>query len=410
MSRRDTSASGGRRAVRPPEVQTGASRRAFAARIVAWQATHGRHDLPWQSSRDPYRVWLSEIMLQQTQVATVIPYYARFCARFPDVQSLAAAPIVDVLGVWSGLGYYARARNLHACAKQVVERHGGRFPLDADALAQLPGIGRSTAGAIAALCAGAREPILDGNVKRVLARHFAIEGDPRTARIERRLWDTARSLLPRSADMAAYTQGLMDLGATVCRRRVPTCDACPLARTCRAHRSGRVEEFPAPQARRPLPVRRAWALLALHDRHVLLQRRPPAGVWGGLYALPQFDSAVRLGQMAVRLDADAALKALPPRRHAFTHFSLLLLPRRLDLRTLPPGLRDDDLLWLPLADIGTAPLPAPVHALLRDVADGKGDAAVGGSVRRVRRAGGAASQRAGSGPMSRATRKRDTML
>jgi A/G-specific adenine glycosylase len=342
--------------------------RGFAARLVAWQAAHGRQGLPWQGSRDPYRVWLSEVMLQQTQVATVIAYYERFCARFPDLAALAAAPLADVLSVWAGLGYYARARNLHACARQVVEHHGGRFPLAAGELVQLPGIGRSTAAAIAAFCAGAREPILDGNVKRVLVRHFAIEGDPGSAAVERALWEQAAALLPSAADMPAYTQALMDLGATVCTRQAPRCRACPLSSTCIAHANGRVEELPAPRPPRRVPERRAWALLALHEMRVLLQRRAPAGIWGGMYALPQFDSPSALRRAAAALDAAPKLQTLPPRRHAFTHFTLTLLARRLDVRSSPPVLREDDLLWLPLAQIDTAPLPAPVLALLREVA------------------------------------------
>ncbi len=347
------------------------SRRAFAARIVAWQAEHGRRGLPWQGSRDPYRVWLSEVMLQQTQVATVIPYYQRFCARFPDVGALAAAPLAEVLALWAGLGYYARARNLHACAQQVVREHGGRFPLQAEALAKLPGIGRSTAAAIAAFCTGAREPILDGNVKRVLARHFGIGGDPGSAAVERSMWALACELLPAASDMAAYTQGLMDLGATVCTRRSPRCSACPLARTCVARASGRIDELPGRRARRAQPLRRAWALLALHEGRVLLQRRQPAGVWGGLMALPQFDSVAALRRAAVGLAEAPKLRALPARRHAFTHFTLELRPRRLDIRRPVPRLREDDLVWLPLADIERAPLPAPVLALLREIAEAK---------------------------------------
>ena len=339
----------------------------FAARIVAWQAKHGRHDLPWQASRDPYRVWLAEVMLQQTQVATVVPYYLRFCERLPDLASLAAAPLVDVLSLWAGLGYYARARNLHACARQVVERFGGRLPVDAATLSQLPGIGRSTAAAIAAFCTGAREPILDGNVKRVLARHFAVAGDVTSSRTERMLREMAASLLPGSADMPGYTQGLMDLGATVCTRAMPECPACPLARTCAARASGRIDDYPSPRSRRTVPRKRAWALLAVHDGRVLLQRRAPAGVWGGLYALPQFDSAAALRRAAQAVDERPRLHALPPRRHAFTHFILTLLPRRLDVRSPQPRLREDDMLWLPLAEIETAPLPAPVRALLGEV-------------------------------------------
>jgi A/G-specific adenine glycosylase len=359
--------------------------RSFAARIVAWQAARGRRELPWQGTRDPYRVWLSEVMLQQTQVATVIPYYARFCARFPDVTALAAAPLADVLSLWAGLGYYARARNLHACARLVVENFGGNFPLDAQALARLPGIGRSTAAAIAAFCTGAREPILDGNVKRVLARHFAVEGDVGTSRVERELWDKAASLLPSSADMPAYTQGLMDLGATVCTRRAPGCGACPLARTCVAKATHRVDQLPVPRPRRTLRQRRAWALLALHENRVLLQRRAPSGIWGGLYALPQFESADALRRAAGEVDARPRLTRLPPRRHAFTHFTLTLMPFRLDVRSPPPALHEDDRLWLPLERIDTAPLPAPILALLREITRAGDGVAAGQPARTGRR-------------------------
>jgi A/G-specific adenine glycosylase len=352
-------------------------------------------------------------MLQQTQVATVVPYYTRFCARFPDVETLAAAPLADVLALWSGLGYYARARNLHACARQVVERFGGCFPVDASVLNRLPGIGRSTAAAIAAFCTNARVPILDGNVKRVLARYFAVEGDPSQAGVERMLWDKAAALLPPKSHMAAYTQGLMDLGATVCTRRAPKCGACPLRRSCAAKATGRVEQLPAARARRSLPSRRAWALLALHGNRVLLQQRAPAGVWGGLYALPQFASAAALRRAAGAIDCRPRLQALPPRRHAFTHFSLTLLPMRLDVRAPPRVLRESDLVWLPLEHIDTAPLPAPVLSLLRETARPAGTAATRRPV--GLRAGAAASrpeprQPSSSGSTPSATRKRDTML
>ncbi len=217
----------------------------LAERLLAWAATHGRRGLPWQSSRDPYRVWLSEVMLQQTQVATVIGYYERFSARFPTVAALAAAAPSEVMASWAGLGYYSRARNLHACARRVVDDFDGAFPRNAAALTSLPGIGRSTAAAIAALCFDERVPILDGNVKRVLARHFAIDGYPGVAAVERELWDRAASLLPQAgADMPAYTQAIMDLGAGVCTRRNPRCEACPLRSTCAALRQGRVGSLP----------------------------------------------------------------------------------------------------------------------------------------------------------------------
>ncbi len=337
----------------------------FAARVVAWQQDLGRRDLPWQGTRDPYRVWLAEVMLQQTQVATVIPYYRRFCARFADVQALAQAPIDDVLALWAGLGYYARARHLHACAREIVQQSGGSFPGSAVALGRLPGIGRSTAAAIAAFCFNERAPILDGNVKRVLTRYFGIDGFPGATAVERALWSLAESLLPKSDDMPAYTQGLMDLGATLCTRRAPDCDRCPLRRGCRAHRDGRVDELPAARPRKTPLQRQGWALLALHAGRVLLQRRGATGLWGGLLALPQFDSIELLQTAADALDGTVQLQPLAPRAHAFTHFTLTMRPYRLDLLRLPATLREDDQVWLPLADIESAPLPTPVRTLLR---------------------------------------------
>ncbi len=339
----------------------------FAQRVVAWHAKCGRRDLPWQGTRDAYRVWLSEIMLQQTQVATVVRYYARFLQRFPDVASLAAAPLAEVMRLWAGLGYYSRARNLHACARRVVSEHGGEFPRDALALAKLPGIGRSTAAAIAAFCFGARAAILDGNVKRVLARHFAVDGFPGASAVERRLWNLAEELLPQRRAMRAYTQGLMDLGATVCTRARPRCEACPVASTCLAFRTGRVAELPAPRPRKPVPTRRVHTLIAVHGDAVLVERRAPTGVWGGLLALPQFDSAAAL-HAAVRTLADGArARRLPARRHAFTHFTLAFTPHVVRVARLAPRAGEPGAEWLPLAQIETAALPTPIRALLRDV-------------------------------------------
>lgn len=341
----------------------------FAERVVAWHAAHGRHDLPWQRTRDPYRVWLSEVMLQQTQVATVVDYYARFLHRFPDVASLAAAPLADVMRLWAGLGYYSRARNLHACARRVVTELGGEFPRAAQALAQLPGIGRSTAAAIAALCFGERAAILDGNVKRVLARHFGIEGSPGAAAVERQLWQLAGELLPQRRAMPAYTQGLMDLGATVCTRARPRCEGCPVASTCAALRTGRVAELPAPRPRKPVPTRRVQMLVAVHGDAVLVEQRPPAGVWGGLLALPQFDGAAAL-HSALRTLADGVrARRLPARRHVFTHFTLEFTPHVVRLARIAQRAAEPGVVWLPLADIEAAALPTPIRALLRDVRD-----------------------------------------
>ncbi|WP_057110344.1 A/G-specific adenine glycosylase, partial [Bordetella pertussis] len=237
----------------------------FASRITAWQARHGRHDLPWQNTRDPYRIWLSEIMLQQTQVATVIPYYQRFLERFPDVAALAAARQEDVMPYWAGLGYYARARNLHRCAQEIMQRCVGRFPPRAEEIATLPGIGRSTAAAIAAFAYGERSPIMDGNVKRVFTRHFGIEGDPARRAVEQQLWALAAAQVQAAPDldMPGYTQGLMDLGATLCTRGKPACERCPVAQSCIARRDGRQAELPTPKARKAIPER-STAMLVLH--------------------------------------------------------------------------------------------------------------------------------------------------
>ena len=297
----------------------------FAEHLVAWQKEHGRHALPWQRTRDPYRVWLSEIMLQQTQVATVRAYYERFVARFGDVRALAAAEPGDVLAAWSGLGYYGRARNLHRCAQVVVADHGGEFPGTSVELAELPGIGRSTAAAIAAFCFGERVAILDGNVKRVLARVLAFGGDLADARSERELWQLASALLPAS-DIEAYTQGLMDLGATVCLPRAPLCLLCPVRGECAAARSGTQDRYPI-KSRRGVRGRRENAWLELRWRgDVWLVERPASGVWAGLWSLPELDS----------IDAfDAASAGWPGRGevldpfvHVLTHLDWHLQPVR----------------------------------------------------------------------------------
>jgi len=339
----------------------------LAARLIAWQRRHGRRGLPWQGSREPYRVWLAEVMLQQTQAATAAGYYERFVRRFPDLATLARAELDEVLALWSGLGYYARARNLHACARTVARTHGGVFPARAAELARLPGIGRSTAAAIAAFCFGERAAILDGNVRRVLARHFGIEGFAGEAAVERRLWVLAESLLPaRAADMGPYTQAIMDLGATLCTRSAPRCAQCPLAASCVARRAGRTAELPAPRPPRPAAHRRAHWLLAVGDDCVLLERRPPVGLWGGLLAPPSFASRRALALAAQTLAAAAPLRRWPPRRHAFTHFTLEFTPYLVEsapaTAAAEPGRH-----WWPLAALEQAALPAPVRALLRDV-------------------------------------------
>lgn len=348
--------------VRFPLVESELSEKStFAAAIVAWQRQAGRHDLPWQNTRDPYRIWLSEIMLQQTQVATVIPYYQRFLASFPDVASLAAAPVESVLAHWAGLGYYARARNLHRCAQEIMAVHGGEFPRSAAQLQSLSGIGRSTAAAIAAFAYGERAAILDGNVKRVLCRVFAIAEDVSRAAAERALWQRAESLLPAAEEMASYTQGLMDLGATLCTRRQPACARCPLADRCVAQREERQHLLPVARRRAKAPERQATFLLISDGHGVLLERRPARGIWGGLLAFPEAEAAQFLPQLGVEVQA---VCSLPPLRHVFTHFVLQIMPQLCRVSAPPSLLREGEYCWLPLAAAAQAGVPAPVRTLL----------------------------------------------
>jgi A/G-specific adenine glycosylase len=338
---------------------------AFAGRLVRWQARHGRHDLPWQRTRDPYRIWLSEVMLQQTQVATVIPYYERFLARFPDVKALARAPLDEVLALWSGLGYYSRARNLYAAARVVVQSYGNRFPRTRKALAVLPGVGRSTAAAIAVFAFGAREAILDGNVKRVLARHFAVRGYPGEKRIENRLWKIAEAELP-ARNIERYTQALMDLGAGVCARKRPQCSSCPLKMSCEAHARGKVEAYPAPRPRRALPHRETSMLLLLRSNEVLLEKRPLAGIWGGLWCLPEMPASADARAICKRRFGANRIQVtrLSLLRHGFTHFTLDITPVVCWLEGATPFLAEPGQVWLDLEEAAQAAIPAPVRKLL----------------------------------------------
>jgi A/G-specific adenine glycosylase len=347
----------------------------FAERIVGWQKQHGRHSLPWQNTRDPYRVWLSEIMLQQTQVATVLAYYERFTARFADVRALAAVDTGDVLAAWSGLGYYSRARNLHRCAQAVVAEHGGEFPTTSAALAELPGIGRSTAAAIAAFCFGERVAILDGNVKRVLARVLAFEGDLAEARAERELWAAATSLLP-ARDIAPYTQGLMDLGATVCTARSPHCLLCPARDACAAARAGTQDRYPV-KSRRLVRGRRDNVWLELRwQGAVWLVERGASGVWAGLWSLPELDSLDALD--SVTAGWPGAAERLDPFVHVLTHFDWHLRPVRW---TFPPRTSAATLgallaawpagRWLRDEEALALGLPAPLRKRLQIEANGR---------------------------------------
>ncbi len=336
----------------------------FAQRLIAWQKSHGRHDLPWQNTGDAYRIWLSEIMLQQTQVSTVTAYYLRFVDRFPTLADLAAAPQNEVLELWAGLGYYARARNLHACAQAVVSRHGGQFPRDPALIAELPGIGRSTAAAIAAFAYGVRAAILDGNVKRVLCRAFAISGFPGTSAVDKQLWALAESLLPAS-DIESYTQGLMDLGSSLCRRGKPDCAPCPLRSQCLAYRDGLQGELPTPKPRKTIPERLSRVLLISDGRHVLLERRPQSGIWGGLLALPELADSEDALTGAARLGfTPLASQPLPAIVHVFTHFRLTIEPTQVSVAKDMTLRNSAPYEWLDWSQVGLAALPTPLKRLL----------------------------------------------
>ncbi|GAB2181290.1 A/G-specific adenine glycosylase [Denitratisoma sp. agr-D3] len=342
----------------------------FATRLIAWQKKAGRHDLPWQNTTDPYRVWLSEIMLQQTQVATVIPYYLRFLERFPTLADLAAAPVEEVMPYWAGLGYYARARNLHACARAVVADHGGVFPRDPTLIAELPGIGRSTANAIAAFCFKAPVPILDGNVKRVLARCYGIEGFPGTPAVEREMWALAESLLP-DTDVGTYIQAQMDLGATVCTRSKPRCGTCPLAEICVARRDDRQAELPVRKTKKAVPERSARYLVIVDgEGRVLLEQRPASGIWGGLLCLPELttEESPAARTLALGLETLADWEELPALNHTFTHFKLELVPLLARVQHFPPMTRETGLQYLPIHALAAAALPAPIRRLLQEAA------------------------------------------
>jgi len=339
----------------------------FSQRLLAWFDQHGRHDLPWQTPRTPYRVWLAEIMLQQTQVAAVIPYFQRFVARFPDVRSLAAAPADDVLQHWAGLGYYARARNLQRAAQLVVSEHGGEFPRELEAMTALPGVGRSTAAAVLAQAYGQRHAILDGNVKRVLARHGAIEGWPGEPKVTKHLWALSESLLPQER-LVDYTQAIMDLGATLCTARNPACGRCPVSADCKAHLKGTVARFPAPRPKRERPLRHARLLLVENAQgELLFERRPPAGIWGGLWCLPVLEGEEDAAEWLARehgLSARVA-QTLAPISHGFTHFELELSPVRLRAAAGSTSLREQaPLRWINIAADALPGLPAPVAKLL----------------------------------------------
>ena len=341
----------------------------LAPALLDWHARQGRHDLPWQRDRTPYRVWVSEIMLQQTQVATVIPYYHRFMQRFPTVRELADAPVDEVLHLWAGLGYYARARNLHRAAVRVRDEFNGEFPGSFAEVESLPGIGRSTAGAILALSRGERFPILDGNVKRVLSRYFGVKGDPSQSAVTERLWELSAQCTPQQ-HVDTYTQAVMDLGATLCTRHKPLCGYCPLAEGCFARATGRQHELPAPRPPRARATRKVFMVVAqLADGSVLLERRPESGIWGGLWCLPEFDTASAAGSYIRQQlrDVRTEPRALSCVEHAFTHFDLVITPM-LAACAGPAGVMDGErTVWYNPAQVARIGLPAPIKSLLEEL-------------------------------------------
>ena len=340
----------------------------FATRLLRWYERHGRHDLPWQKNRSLYRVWVSEIMLQQTQVKTVIPYFQRFMRRFPSLKQLAAASQDEVLQYWAGLGYYSRARNLHQAAQRVVQQHSGRLPRTRDGLMQLPGIGRSTAAAILSQALDVREAILDGNVKRVLARYHAVDGWPGDKKVERELWRLAEQHTPhrRNAD---YTQAIMDLGATLCRRSAPLCEQCPLEPDCAVRATGRVLDYPGRKPARTLPVKQShFLLLIANDGSILLEKRPPSGIWGGLWSLPEAEPGDDIEQLCRRRWGlhTSHPQPLDSFRHSFSHYHLDITPVLLRLHNAATGVHDTpDTRWLKPAGQRLPALAAPVSKILQ---------------------------------------------
>lgn len=337
----------------------------FAEKLIAWQQVHGRHDLPWQQTRDPYAVWVSEIMLQQTQVSAVIGYYDRFMQRFPTIGSLAQAEQDEVMQYWSGLGYYSRARNLHHAAQTIMREHGGIFPKDFDTIQTLKGIGRSTAAAISVFAFNQRQTILDGNVKRVLARLYAVNGWPGSPEVEKKLWQIAEHLLPEQG-LPAYVQGLMDFGATLCTRSKPRCVECPVQTQCLAYQQQQVAQLPSPKPRKALPEKQVTMLMIVDAGEILLERRPNQGIWGGLWSLPELSPtqiAVPHVQQTLGMETET-LEVLPVLSHTFTHFKLEITPQPLQLTgrrpSLPPNMQ-----WLGLTDAIAAALPTPVRTLIK---------------------------------------------
>ncbi|MCG7390053.1 MULTISPECIES: A/G-specific adenine glycosylase [Pantoea] len=338
----------------------------FAQQVLDWYQRFGRKTLPWQQEKTPYKVWLSEVMLQQTQVATVIPYFERFMARFPTVADLAAAPLDEVLHLWTGLGYYARARNLHKAAKHIVDQHQGEFPRNFDDVAALPGVGRSTAGAVLSLSLGQHFPILDGNVKRVLARCYAVGGWPGKKDVEKRLWEISETVTPAEG-VSQFNQAMMDLGALVCTRSKPKCDICPLNNGCIAYASNSQANYPGKKPKQILPERSGWFLLLQDGDDVWLEQRPPVGLWGGLFCFPQFTTEEALHDWLQARGIESKPQQLTAFRHTFSHFHLDIVPMWLSWPSVGAAMDEPGGLWYNLAQPPSVGLAAPVERLLHEL-------------------------------------------
>ena len=342
----------------------------FSAQVLEWFDKYGRKTLPWQLNKTPYKVWLSEVMLQQTQVATVLPYFERFMARFPTITALANAPLDEVLHLWTGLGYYARARNLHKAAQQVATLHHGRYPENFEEVAALPGVGRSTAGAILSLSLGQHFPILDGNVKRVLARCYAVSGWPGKKEVEKKLWELSEQVTPENG-VARFNQAMMDLGAMVCTRSKPKCELCPLNTGCVAYANHSWAQYPGKKPKQTLPERTGYFLMMQRGDEVMLAQRPPSGLWGGLYCFPQFEDEAALREwLAARQINTEHLMQLTAFRHTFSHFHLDIVPMWLRVSSFTSCMDEGSALWYNLAQPPSVGLAAPVERLLQQLRAG----------------------------------------
>ncbi|MGO2365261.1 MAG: A/G-specific adenine glycosylase [Pseudoalteromonas sp.] len=339
----------------------------FASQVVDWYHINGRKTLPWQLNKTPYKVWVSEVMLQQTQVATVIPYFQRFMQSFPDIEALANAPEDQVLHHWTGLGYYARARNLHKSAKIVRDDYQGKFPTTLEQVMALPGIGRSTAGAILSLSLGQHHPILDGNVKRVLARFFMVEGWYGVKKVENTLWQLSEQLTPKE-NVTEFNQAMMDLGASVCSRSRFDCSACPLNLRCGAFKADVVKQFPHSKPKKAVPKKSCHQLIIQSDDKVLMEKRPSSGIWGGLFGFFEFQELTQMQTFIAQHNLPLESKPLKPFSHVFSHFELTINPHMLILAKMPDMVNDRQLIWYPLAGSVEVGLAAPTKKLVTTLA------------------------------------------